>query len=184
MIEDGDRGELASAFVPFAPRVVTRRPPFAGHALVTERADDEGPSDDDTTPSPEPGADVMEAVEEAPPVDPIDEIDDSRHLALVREQAIGIAGKACARALHAAIARNPLFIARFVEDAIAAAGPSPTRVRLSPADAQACGAFVDAEVVADRLVARGEVVVDTADGSVRATIEKRCAILVRAAAQS
>ena len=101
----------------------------------------------------------------------------------MRERAIEIAGAACARALHEAIARNRLFVARFVDDAIAAAGPSTVhRVRLSPKDAAVCGGRSCVDVVADATVASGEVIVESPAGAVRSTIEERCAVLARAAA--
>lgn len=112
------------------------------------------------------------------------EPDERRIAALARTKAIELAGLACARALHEAVARNPLFVARFVDEALAAAGAAiEKRVRLSPVDAAACEAHVAARVDADERLARGEVVVETSDGAVRATIEDRCDVFVRAAAE-
>lgn len=101
----------------------------------------------------------------------------------VREQAIALAGQACARALREAIARNPLFVARFVDDALLAAGQSAVaRVRLCPDAAAACAGRVRCEVVADGAMSPGEVVIETQGGAIRATLDERAHALARAAA--
>ena len=175
-------------FVPFVPRVVTRR---NGRAAQEEPAGTSLAAD--AAPAPE---QTPSTVEVAPPPaatveddraehrdDGSAQHDDARTLAAIREQAISIAGEACARALHVAIARNPLFVARFVDDAIEAAGRGGAKtVRLSPVDAAACRGRTTACVVADKSVALGEVIVETVDGTVGATMQQRAQILVRSVA--
>ena len=107
--------------------------------------------------------------------------DPERCDAVVRERAIELAAEACAQALHLAIARNPLFVARFVDDAMRAVGAGQAKaVRLHPASASMCS--VGCEIVADPTLESGEVVVDTATGSMHATIAQRADLLVRAVA--
>jgi len=162
-------------FAPFVPRVVVVRPQAQAAPL-------------------DPGSDALTEVLSAPDaLDVTDAVkhwqeetrccDEARTAATVRERAIKIAGEACARALRQAIARNPLFVARFVDDAIEAAGSGSGKVvRLSPVDAAACRGRLDMSVVADEGVAPGEVVVGTAHGIVAATIDQRAQLLVRAVA--
>jgi len=117
----------------------------------------------------------------AQPVQP--KYDSDACAAAVREEAIRLAGLACARALHEAIARNPLFVTRFVEDALRASGDtSRARVRLRPVEASTCAGAVKCDVVADDALEPGEVVVECDRGTVRATIEERARRLARAAA--
>ena len=102
---------------------------------------------------------------------------------LVRALAIRLAGEACARALRQAVVRNPLFIARFVDDAIAAAGsPARATVRLCSLDAAAVGETSDRTVLIDDALARGDVVVETQSGAVCANVADRARLLVRACA--
>jgi len=169
-------------FAPFVPRIVSRR----ARSNVLEGAE----------------TDVVQPVPQAPvsPEPPVvgpdpsapaeligrmgrDAFDDERFSAAVRQRAIKLAGEACARALREAIARNPMFVARFVDDAIeAAGGASCKNVRLSPIDSAACDGHVAVRVVADERIARGEVVVELNNGTVEATLDKRAELLVRAAA--
>lgn len=175
-----------AVFEPFVPRVVARRSGSAHPRKTTVAAEppsidvDDAPADlgeAEIVP-----AQVASACASAPASAGVATLP-GRLDALVRARAIELAGVACARALHAAVARNRLFVARFVDDAIAAAGKSSAkRVRLSPDDAAAIAGRVGADVVADPAVEAGEVVVETPSGSVRATIEERSASLVRAAA--
>jgi hypothetical protein len=103
--------------------------------------------------------------------------------AAVRACAIRFAAIACARALREAIARNPLFVARFVDDAILAAGRiEGARVRLSPQDAAACADMLACEIIADKALQTGEVRIEKDGCSVGATLQERAALLVRAAA--
>lgn len=103
----------------------------------------------------------------------------------VRGLAIRLAGIACARALHEAVARNPLFVARFVDDALQAFGDiKHARARLRSIEAAVCAAAVGCDVVADDALAPGDVVVESESGVLRASIETRAANLVRAAADA
>ena len=107
--------------------------------------------------------------------------DSQRCVATLRDRAIALAAEACALALHEAVARNPLFVRRFVDDALRAAGTVQAKaVRLHPASAAICGG-VEREIIADSALQCGEVVVETDSGSVRAVIEDRAALLARAA---
>lgn len=171
---------LPDGFAPFVPRVVTVR----RLALAT-------PLDLECAPVAE--EEVLPAPARIGPTAPFEVRDadepncrgEEQSAASVRERAIKIAGEACARALREAIARNPLFVARFVDDALAAAGQgSDKTVRLSPVDAMACSDRLGVSVVADEALALGEVAVETAHGIVTATIEQRAGLLVRAAADS
>ena len=111
--------------------------------------------------------------------------DSSMCVATLRKLAIALAAKACARALHEAIARNPLFVVRFVDDALRAAGfEDSATVRLCAVDASACAYRLRGDVIADATLARGEVIVELAGGSIGASIEERAAGLVRAAADA
>ncbi|HZW73377.1 MAG TPA: hypothetical protein VFF43_07505, partial [Caldimonas sp.] len=86
-------------------------------------------------------------------------------------------------ALHEAIVRNPLFVARFVDDAVEAAGRATCkRVRLSPVDAAACNGRIDLDVVADGRIGAGDVIVEAIGGTVEATVGRRARVLARAAA--
>ncbi len=99
-----------------------------------------------------------------------------------RTLAIRLAGEACARALKQAIAKNPLFVARFVGDALTAAGlPADATVRLCALDAPVCRAGVAAAIEVDDSLGRGDVIVAACDGTLRAVLDERAALLVRAA---
>lgn len=109
--------------------------------------------------------------------------DEERCAGFIRERAIKLAGEACARALREAIARNPLFVARFVDAAIEAGGRAACkRVRLPAADAASCSGGIALDVVTDERLATGDVVVETTGGTIEATIDRRALLLVRAAA--
>lgn len=175
-------------FAPFVPRVVTRRhgrasqeePACASSVAEAEPAPEQTPSTLEVASLP---AAIVEDDRAEHRDDGSEQKDDARTLAAIREQAINIAGEACARALQLAVARNPLFVARFVDAAIEAAGRGGAKtVRLSPVDAAACHGRTTACVVADESVARGEVIVETADGTVGATMQQRAQILVRSVA--
>ena len=106
-------------------------------------------------------------------------------VSLLRELATRLAADACARALRHALAKNPLFIARFVEDAIVAAGSAVPRViRLCSADATALGHPKDGRVQIDDRLTSGDVVLATAEGVLEATLGDRALMLVRAAADA
>ena len=189
----GEDSQVSSnGFVPFVPRVVSRRNPGRekreDRAIVADL--EQPPAGDGAADEAQAVAAVLEAAPapmEAPrrsvPAESVAGTCEERYAALIRERAIELAGAACAQALHAAIARNPLFVARFVDDAIEAAGRSSARrVRLSPADAAACGGRIAVDIIADDTMARGEVAVECANGTVGATIDRRAELLVRAIA--
>ncbi|HYK53732.1 MAG TPA: FliH/SctL family protein [Candidatus Eremiobacteraceae bacterium] len=177
-------------FQPFVPRVVSRR---TRTDVSNVEASNNGRCDGELSPvldlhASEPSAPASQLPFE-PRVEPVRTeplgCDESRCAKFVREHAIRLAGEACARALHKAIARNPLFVARFVDDAIEAAGRATCkRVRLSPADAASCSGRIALDVVADERLVAGEVVVETTGGTVEATIDRRAVLLARAAADS
>jgi len=98
----------------------------------------------------------------------------------LRAEAIRLAASACALALKTAVARNPMFVARFVDDALQALRSRPdVRARLHPRSAAACAATLACEVLPDESLGDGDVVVEAGESSVRATIEERSLILVR-----
>jgi len=160
-------------FVPFVPRRVRRSP-----LTDVEPPSAPAPSDSEN--------DAMRAAPSLPAQPPFAlACDPAGRAAAVREEAVRLAGLACARALHEAIARNPLFVTRFVEDALRASGDtSRARVRLRPVEASTCAGAVKCDVVADDALEPGEVVVECDRGTVRATIEERARRLARAAADA
>jgi hypothetical protein len=163
-----------SEFTAFVPRVLVREKPTATEpGTATDRQ-----------------AHAVEAVRSEPAGQKVEQRVESHARCnpaacegRVRALAIVLAGRACARALHAAVAKNPLFVRRFVDDALhAASSPSHARVLLCARDAAACGGRMDCDVVSDDALSGGEIVVETTAGLVRATIEQRAEALVRAAA--
>jgi hypothetical protein len=164
---------VTDAFEPFVPRRVSGE---AGRGAEQPQAAE--------TQEKTPGC-TVDAVPDAPPVDRTPACDPDVCAVTLREMAIRLAGAACARALHEAIARNPLFITRFVDDALRAAGAPPdARARLRPDAAALCAGRVPCEVVADGGMAPGAVEIQTGCGSLRATLEERALALARAAADA
>jgi hypothetical protein len=103
--------------------------------------------------------------------------------ARIRALAIDLAATACARALHYAIDRNPRLVARFVDDALRAAGsPRSAVIRVAPAVTVIGVESKQHDFVADPSLAAGDVFIDCAAGTVGATVEERAALLVRGAA--
>jgi hypothetical protein len=101
--------------------------------------------------------------------------------ARIRSAAIGLAAAACARALRYAIDRNPRLLARFVDDALrAAGGPQHATVRLAASAPLSGGEPGDHDFITDASLSPGDVFVDCADGTLGATIEQRAQGLVRA----
>jgi len=107
---------------------------------------------------------------------------EEERLAQIREEAIRFASIATARALRSALTNDALALTRYVDDALRACGRfDRATVRLHPADVGHYRPRSDVEVVADASSIRGEVIVETDAGSVRAVIEDRAALLARAA---
>lgn len=103
--------------------------------------------------------------------------------ACVRAAAIQFAAEACARALHYAVDRNPHLVARFVDDALRAAGsPGNAVVRVAPAATSVGIASRQHDFVADTSLGIGDVFIDSASGTLGATLEERAELLVRAVA--
>jgi hypothetical protein len=103
--------------------------------------------------------------------------------ARIRATAIRIAAAACARALHYAVDRNPRLVARFVDDALrAAGGPHNAVVRVAPSATSVGAASKEHDFVADSSLNAGDVFVDCAGGTLGATLEERAELLVRAVA--
>lgn len=179
---------IPDGFQPFVPRVVSARArPEASDggtggveaAAPGSSAHDSPETRVDDAPSQPVHADLCESVRSEPACY------EERCAGLIRERAIKLAGEACARALREAIARNPLFVARFVDDAIEAGGrASCKRVRLSPSDAASCIGRIAPDIVGDERLEPGEVVVETTGGTIEATIDRRARLLARAAADS
>jgi flagellar biosynthesis/type III secretory pathway protein FliH len=155
---------MHDGFEPFEPRRISRAP-------LPEPSPDEAPESS-------PAAPRVPAEEQ--PEAPSAACDRAACASLVRNQAIQLASAACARALHVAFLRNPFFIARFVDDAIrAAGGEANARVRLRPDAAALCASRVKSEIIADDALSLGEVVAETELGTISATIEERAHTLVR-----
>jgi hypothetical protein len=104
-------------------------------------------------------------------------------VACIRATAIRIAAAACARALRYAVDRNPRLVARFVDEALrAAGGPRDAIVRVAPAVASAGVASRDHDLVADLSLSPGDVFIDCAAGTLGATLDERAELLVRGCA--
>lgn len=105
------------------------------------------------------------------------------HALAIRHEAIRLAAIACGRALRHAVVLHPQTIAAFVDDALAAAGnPRHARVRLHP---DVVGTQHDGghEWIWDAGLERGDVIVECDDVVLRADLQSRAALLVRAAAE-
>jgi hypothetical protein len=103
--------------------------------------------------------------------------------ARIRAAAIRFAAEACARALHYAVDRNPHLVARFVDEALRAAGsPHNAVVRVAPAATSVGVASKEHDFVADSSLEVGDVFIDNAGGTLGATLEERAELLVRAVA--
>jgi Flagellar assembly protein FliH len=103
--------------------------------------------------------------------------------ACIRAAAIRFAAAACARALRYAVDRNPHLVARFVDEALRAAGiPHNAVVRVAPSVTSAGAASKEHDFVADSSLTPGDVIIDCAAGTLGATLEERAELLVRAAA--
>jgi len=103
--------------------------------------------------------------------------------ACIRAAAIRFAADACARALHYAVDRNPRLVARFVDEALRAAGsPHNAVVRVAPAATSVGVASKKHDFVADSSLEMGDVFIDSATGTLGATLEERAELLVRAVA--
>jgi hypothetical protein len=103
--------------------------------------------------------------------------------AVIRATAIRIAAAACARALGYAVNRNPRLVARFVDEALRAAGsPHNAVVRVAPAVTTVGPEAREHDFVADPSLAPGDVFIDCAAGAIGATLRERADILVRAVA--
>ena len=101
----------------------------------------------------------------------------------IRAAAIELAAAACARALRYAVDRNPRLLARFVDDALRAAGsPRQAIVRIAPAVTIGGAESRAYDLVADPALSPGDVFVDCDAGTLGATIGERAERLVRAAA--
>jgi flagellar assembly protein FliH len=161
---------IDDVFEPFVPRRIERHAATASSAPPAVAA---------IAPEPEPPAqdidDALPAVFVPPQPDPL------ACSAAVRAMAIRLASAACARALREAVARNPLFVARFVDEALrAAADPVDASVRLNPSDARLCAGFIPCDTIADAGLERGQVIVQAGSGAIEATIDERASTLVRA----
>src|SRR5450755_509343 len=101
----------------------------------------------------------------------------------IRTAAIELAAVACARALRYALDRNPRLLARFVDDALRAAGaPMRAIVRVAPTQTSVLADACAHEIVADPALSLGDVFIDCAAGTLGATVDERAALLVRALA--
>jgi hypothetical protein len=178
-------------FEPFVPRCARR--PGNGAATVDERAivadqacaGDVAPADEASPSCAAAAEDETAAQAESPGLDAPDaHVHDAAACAqALRETAIRLASHACARALRVAIARNPLFVARFVDDALGALrAKSGACARLHPEDAAACSHLVQCQVIADASLSPGEVIVEGDGSRIHATTDGRAEILVRAIA--
>jgi len=165
-------------FEPFVPRRVHCAQALADDATPIDPPDDHlTPTDSDPD-----AASTAEIVAVPAPPRPAECESCSVEL---RQRIIALAAEACARALKCAIVRNPLFVARFVDGALAMMGSvEGATVALHPDDARACADAVACDVSADGSLERGTVIVRVAGSSIGATIEERAELLVQAAADA
>jgi len=104
------------------------------------------------------------------------------HSLAIRNEAIRLAAIACGRALRHAVMLHPAIIARFVDDAIEAAGyPAHARIRVH-ADSVAAITAPDHDRIAHERLSPGDGTVECDGTSVGATLLKRASLLVSAAA--
>ena len=171
---------IENGFAPFAPRRLHRNDEPAPAAIADVAAEEDDAQPIAPVPEPEP---VATAVAE-PVATGQDEVDDlDRPATNIRAAAIELAAAACARALRYAVDRNPRLLARFVDDALRAAGsPRTAVVRIAPLPPFVCAESDAHDFVADPALSPGDVFVDCEAGTLGATIEERAERLVRAAA--
>jgi D-alanyl-D-alanine carboxypeptidase len=180
-----------NGFVPFAPRRLSRASDSvrsASEAPAALHSEDEPqiPVAENAplgvTISGESETDVAD--EPSPAVDPnITNICADANAACIRAEAIRLAAQACARALHYAVDRNPRLVARFVDEALRAAGsPHNAVVRVASAATSVGVASKEHDFVADSSLELGDVFIDSATGTLGATLEERAELLVRAVA--
>lgn len=126
--------------------------------------------------------------EEQPPADEPDALFSSElrsalaqaaRRAEIRAEAVRLACLATGRILRHAVAFDPKVVARFVDDALAAAQDEQAIVHLNSAHRSALSAR-GPQYVADERAAAGAVAVELAAGDVAATLEQRAELVVRA----
>jgi hypothetical protein len=181
-----------SRFVPLAPRRLQRE--HASSRAEIENPVPVGAADDQSCEVPQEPRSQQEprplqepAVHLAPIVaagqDRAEAESCDTNAAIIRATAIRIAAAACARALGYAVDRNPRLVARFVEEALRAAGsPHNAVVRVAQAVTTVGSEAREHDFVADPSLAPGDVFVDCAAGTIGATLRERADILVRAVA--
>jgi hypothetical protein len=173
---DGDHavaagsGEVAGAFAGKAasPGITSAQ------ASALDDAPIETSADRQTSPEPEMQNPQLSTAAATSPCD---------HALVIRHEAIRLASIACGRALRHTVVLHPQTIAGFVDDAIVAAGnPRHARIRLHPlvADSQH---GVDHERIWDAGLEPGDVIVECEGVTLRADLQGRAALLVRAAAE-
>jgi hypothetical protein len=185
---------IENEFVPLTPRRLHRFVEPAS-ALISDAAADDADAHS-ISPAPEPGPRAIE-IADRPVIGP-EEFRDTLQSATnpdaaragtdsdatrIRAAAIELAAAACERALRYAVDRNPRLLARFVDDALRAAG-SPRRaiVRIATSATIAAAESHTYDLVADPELSPGDVFVDCDAGSLGATVGERAERLVRAAA--
>jgi hypothetical protein len=175
-----------NGFVPLAPRRLQR----AGEPAATESAavrhveDPHVPEIEHGSGLPENGDRIESGVTglNAPGPQALHNCADA-DAACIRVAAIRFAAAACARALRYAVDRNPHLVARFVDEALRAAGiPHNAVVRVAPSVTFAGALSKEHDFVADSSLTPGDVFIDYAAGTLGATLEERAELLVRAAA--
>jgi hypothetical protein len=184
---------LENGFVPLAPRRLQRTSDSPYAAIGIAAADQDG--DGAQLPHP-PQVPQQQQVPQPPHEPEVQQVPESPErsaraesetgetdAACVRAAAIRFAAAACARALRYAVDRNPRLVARFVDEALRAAGsPHNAVVRVAPAVTAVGAELKEHDFVADPSLATGDVFIDCAAGTLGATLDERAEILVRAAA--
>jgi hypothetical protein len=175
-----------SRFVPLAPRRLQRE--HASSRAEIENPVPVGAADDQSCEVPQEPRPLQEPAVHLGPImaagqDRAEAESCAADAAIIRATAIRIAAAACARALGYAVDRNPRLVARFVEEALrAAGGPHNAVVRVAQAVTTVGSEAREHDFVADPSLAPGDVFVDCAAGTIGATLRERADILVRAVA--
>lgn len=167
-------------FEPLAPRVVTRNGAAAPVVAV------------DLSDRPASIEDRRSTIDRRAPLSSTDDPNEARRAKLgenenaesIRTAAIRLASIACASALRTAIARNPLFVARFVDEALERFPDRPATIFLHPTDAMVVGERPDATIEESPDLSRGDVIVEAWGKRIEGTIDGRAALLVRRAADA
>ncbi|HKW45462.1 MAG TPA: hypothetical protein VJN22_07380 [Candidatus Eremiobacteraceae bacterium] len=170
-------------FVPFTPRRLERSHGVAVAAADRAPSEDAVPEADHALENDAPQCDALDNAAHREADASLAPLGAASDASRIRAAAIELAAAACARALRYAVDRNPRLLARFVDEALRAAGsPQNAAVRVAPSCAPAGDYCLAHDFVSDPTLGAGDVFVDCSDGTLGATLEERAERLVRSAA--